>query len=154
MRVLCAASSLGWDAKKKHAEMFHRFSRFILVFQGPEPLAENLVAFSMFRFENEEEYCVLYCYELQVKEEMRGMGIGRCLMNVLECIGSEWRMQKLMLTVLKANKNAVKFYATVGFQIDASSPTNFGYKEDYEILSRVLEEEDFDFDEAPPNTNH
>lgn len=51
---------MGWDKKAKWAETFHKFSRFILVFQGPEPVASELVAFAMFRFETEDYDTVLY----------------------------------------------------------------------------------------------
>lgn len=51
---------MGWDKGEKWAEIFHKFSRFILVFQGSEPVASNLVAFTMFRFEMEDNYTVLY----------------------------------------------------------------------------------------------
>ena len=47
---------LGWDPKAKKQELFHSKSRFILVHSTD--LA--VLAFSMFRFEDEEDEVVLY----------------------------------------------------------------------------------------------
>jgi len=55
-----SASSMGWDAKKKHAEVFHRFSRFVCIFRGSEGLPHKLAGFSMFRFEHEDGEALLY----------------------------------------------------------------------------------------------
>ncbi|KAJ2931155.1 hypothetical protein H1R20_g5946, partial [Candolleomyces eurysporus] len=96
----------------------------------------------MFRFEYEDKECLLYCYELQVVEAMRGMAIGRSLMTMLASIGSAWGMEKLMLTVLKANETAVQFYKGIGFIPDESCPSKFEKEVDYEILSKRLPEED------------
>jgi ribosomal protein S18 acetylase RimI-like enzyme len=42
-------------------------------------------------------------YEIQISEAMRGMGVGRALMTMLEMIGSTWEMEKVKLTVLKGD---------------------------------------------------
>lgn len=49
---------LGWDPKAKKKELFHSKSRFILV--RPIDLTIPLLAFSMFRFEHEEDEDILY----------------------------------------------------------------------------------------------
>lgn len=134
-------SSFGWDPAVKLAELFDSLSRFILVHSE-----ERLVAFAMFRFEYEHYNNLLYCYELQVSSSSQRAGIGRLLLRWLESIGVAWEMDKLVLTVLKGNINAVEFYHSFGFQIDATSP---GYTVeddspndvddvDYEILSKEL----------------
>ena len=51
-------SSLGWDPKAKQKELFHSKSRFVLV-QSTD-LSIPLLAFSMFRFDDEENEVVLY----------------------------------------------------------------------------------------------
>ena len=52
------SSSLSWDPKVKKKELFHSNSRFILV--HPTDLTIPLLAFSMFRFDKEEDEVVLY----------------------------------------------------------------------------------------------
>jgi len=42
-------------------------------------------------------------YELQVEAEAKGKGVGRVLMDVLNRIGEELKMDKTMLTVFKGD---------------------------------------------------
>ncbi|KAG6911912.1 hypothetical protein DXG01_000159 [Tephrocybe rancida] len=134
-------SSFGWDPSSKQEELFNRLSRFILV-----DVADELAAFSMFRFEYEEKENILYCYDLQIRQAHQRTGMGKLLMRILERIGTAWSMEKVMLTVFKANGNAMKFYQASGFTMDESCP---GYVDesddpaaiedaDYEILSKLL----------------
>jgi hypothetical protein len=63
-------SSMGWDPPSKKQELFHRDSRFVLLRRSQakdslEHLHEELVpilAYSMFRFDMEDDECVLYWY--------------------------------------------------------------------------------------------
>jgi len=50
-------SSFGWNPSKKKREMFHKLGRFILV-RSKE--STQVVAFTSFRFEEEEEFGVVY----------------------------------------------------------------------------------------------
>ena len=50
-------SSFGWNPTKKKREMFHKLGRFILV-RSKE--SAKVVAFTSFRFEEEEEFVVVY----------------------------------------------------------------------------------------------
>jgi len=50
-------SSFGWNPTKKKRELFHKLARFILV-RSKE--SAKVVAFTSFRFEEEEEFCVVY----------------------------------------------------------------------------------------------
>lgn len=143
MKTLYETSSLGWNPAEKRKELFHTSSRFILAyrtkFASDSPGAKkNLVGFSMFRFECEDEEAVVYCYELQVCLDTRGLGLGRTLMGYLEAIGEVYEMEKTMLTVLKANENAVGFYNKYGFEVDPTSPSLHGEEVDYEILSKEI----------------
>ncbi|KAG0300660.1 N-alpha-acetyltransferase 40, partial [Dissophora globulifera] len=49
-------------------------------------------------------------FEVQVASGYQRRGIGAYLIGLLETIGREAQMEKVMLTVFKANKNAIKFY--------------------------------------------
>ena len=45
-------------------------------------------------------------------------------------------MKKVILTCFKMNIPAIQFYKKCGFKIDASSPTNYGNRDElYEIFS-------------------
>ncbi|KAL7285177.1 hypothetical protein PYCCODRAFT_1466974 [Trametes coccinea BRFM310] len=158
MRALTEASSFGWNPSKKKKELFHRSARYILVYAGQlGPQDEDTpapAAFSTFRFERDQGEDLLYCYELQVAEAFRSGGLGRFLVDKLTAIGKTYHMEKVMLTVLKNNETARRFYERTGFTLDPSSPdyassseeadpSRIGVDEyeercDYEILSKVL----------------
>ncbi len=92
-----------------------------MAYNGGDKSAEALVAYTMFRFEPgyEDEASVYWCarayghqneevtdrqnasYELQVLHGYRGLGLGRFLVDKLVIIGKHWRMEKILLTVLK-----------------------------------------------------
>ncbi|TFY83595.1 hypothetical protein EWM64_g425 [Hericium alpestre] len=77
----------------------------------------------MFRFDIEGDQNV-------VSPDVRRSGLGKALMQGLHGIGRRWGMQKIMLTVFKANEGAVKFYRATGFQVDPSSPGYVGEGEE------------------------
>ncbi|KAF9015226.1 acyl-CoA N-acyltransferase [Cyathus striatus] len=145
MRDLYSASSFGWDPSAKREELFDLSSRYVLVYHKESP--NRLAAFTMFRFEYEDRKNILYCYELQISRETQRNGLGKKLMTLLEQIALYWKMDKLMLTVFKANRDALKFYEAIGFTIDPTSPSQYLLEEvdkkesscydvDYEILSK------------------
>ncbi|KAJ7103461.1 acyl-CoA N-acyltransferase, partial [Mycena belliarum] len=133
MRPMYTASSFGWDPPHKKGELFDHLSRFILVY--PKDESRSLVAFTAFRFEFEEGQNILYCYDLQVSKKSQRHGLGRQLMNHLARIGAAFRLDKIMLTVFKANPRALMFYADFGFEVDPDSPGDED-EEDYKILSK------------------
>lgn len=124
------SSSFGWDPEAKRKELFHSLSRFILVH---EPDTDTLLAFTMLRFEVEEEEAVVYwqaihtafptyyyfltmlwcpqSYDVQVTKAAQGMGLGKELLKELAKIGNVYDMEKIMLTVLKGLLNLM-FYKT------------------------------------------
>ncbi|KAI8980654.1 acyl-CoA N-acyltransferase [Trametes punicea] len=157
MRSLVESSSFGWNPKKKRKELFHRNARFILVYDGDRAAqnggTDRPIAFSMFRFERDQGEDLLYCYELQVSQAFRRSGLGHFLVDKLTEIGKHYGMSKIMLTVLKGNIDARRFYSKAGFELDPTSPeyespseeleelSDNGDEEatyDYEILSKVL----------------
>ncbi|KAJ7254039.1 acyl-CoA N-acyltransferase [Mycena haematopus] len=137
MRTMYRGSSFGWHPPTKQKELFNRLSRFILVYAND---SDSLVAFTAFRFEFEDEDDdpnILYCYDLQVSKTSQRNGLGSALMNQLAKIGVDFGMDKIMLTVFKANTRALKFYTDFGFETDISSP-NDEDEEDYKLLCKSL----------------
>ncbi|KAL4260727.1 N-alpha-acetyltransferase 40 [Pleurotus pulmonarius] len=131
-----ASPSMGWYPDEKKNELFHRLSRFILAYDGDSAL----VAYTMFRFEFEEEKNLIYCYELQVSPNFKRQGLGRVLMEQVKVIGKKYDMDKIVLTVFKDNSEAVQFYEHSGFATDPSCPSHDGGDEslEYRILSLEL----------------
>ncbi|BEJ15547.1 hypothetical protein CspHIS471_0501520 [Cutaneotrichosporon sp. HIS471] len=118
---------------------------------------DDVVGFASFRFDTEdtmgsEDVEVVYCYELQLSEQARGMGLGAILMAELEGIGSRRGMTKSMLTCLANNTAALAFYAKAGYTPDEIDPTRIaeegGWEDvdsdgedrrpDYRILSKLV----------------
>ncbi|WAQ81815.1 hypothetical protein PtA15_2A127 [Puccinia triticina] len=151
MKQIYLKSSHGYKPKAKKRELFHPDSRFLLASTPDEGKSLLPVhGFLMWRFDFEECFSpeegmveVAYCYEIQLKPETRGKGLGKLLMEILERIGSSWAMKKLMLTVQTENENAVQFYRSLNFLPDEISPSQVEQPEgepkaDYEILSKTL----------------
>ena len=99
----------------------------------------SIVGYTVFRFEwddeEEPEYPVLYCYELQVCKTVQGHGIGRQLMSLLVQTADKLKLWKVLLTCFTVNTQALKFYREIGFDTDVNSPIANGVAADYEILS-------------------
>ena len=125
----------GWDMEAKMKEIFDPGAFFLLVHAADG----TLVAFSMFKFswddEEEPEFPVLFCYELQVSALFQGCRIGRRLMEIEKEISNKRNMWKVMLTCFKINSRALEFYKKIGFDVDVNSPSHHGAEADYEILS-------------------
>lgn len=163
-------SSWGLDLIEKSEEISHKKARFLMVFPTKNNNnnisdTENedngrshddthfdkadvdysqIAAFLNFRFcmddDETPEYAVLYVYEIHVQASYARRGIGKRLMALVEQMAASANMDKVMLTVFKANTLAMKFYLeALGYSIDKDSPSQCGNKSaDYEILSKEL----------------
>jgi ribosomal protein S18 acetylase RimI-like enzyme len=63
----------------------------------------------------------LYIYEIQVAASCAGCGLGRRLMTAAELIAASLpaeEVEKVSLTVFKANLSALRFYNKIGFGVD------------------------------------
>ncbi|KAF8928103.1 N-alpha-acetyltransferase 40 [Dissophora ornata] len=134
----------GWCREDKEDEMQDTASRYLIAFHNELP-----VGMVHFQFVEEETMTdrdaeVAYCFEIQVVPEYQRRGIGAYLIGLLEIIGRSAEMEKVMLTVFKANKNAIKFYTDqLQYQYDEISPCvcltrGRASRFDYEILSKAL----------------
>lgn len=101
---------MGWTPKIKQKDLNKVWARYLVaVNDKKEP-----VAYSMFRFDLDYGCSVLYCYEMQVDESSQRKGLGAFMMKALETVAKHWNMSKLVLTVLKNNEDAVRFYQRIG----------------------------------------
>ncbi|KAG8682883.1 hypothetical protein FRC11_014233 [Ceratobasidium sp. 423] len=106
-----------WNPKEKKEELFNELSRLVVV----QDDQGDVQAFSMFRFEAEKNYYgkmefLIYLYEIQVAEGLRGTGICRRTFTALESIAREFQAQLIMLTCFKCNTQALAIYEHFGYQ--------------------------------------
>lgn len=143
MGELYRVSSWGLDMTAKKEELCHRKARFLLLWSGEDTPSREVAAYVHYRFcfddDERPDYAVLYCYEIQVQKAYQRRRVGRALMQLLEEVGRETNMSKVMLTVFFKNAEALKFYQEgMGYTVDESSPSQYKEAADYEILSKVL----------------
>ncbi|EKX73246.1 conserved hypothetical protein [Theileria equi strain WA] len=124
----------GWNDKKKLGELKYHKTHILIV--SKEDL--EIIGFASYRFlimrEQQPPTPVCYIYELQIKDEYRGQGLGRFLVQLLEIIAKYTLCKKLMCTVLKANHRALKFYRErCHFSNDESDPNS-----SYHVLKGIL----------------
>lgn len=128
-------SSWGWDENKKKEELTDENAKFLIARNSDG----KILGFSHFRFEVEINHPVLYCYELQVAEEIHKKGVGKYLMRILFLIAFKFKLIKVMVTVFTHNKPALDFYKkSLGFRRDETCP----YEEEdkcYEILCQCID---------------
>ena len=146
MGELYRVSTWGLNLQEKADEFRHRKARFLLVWamgEGDEGAKESLAAFCHYRFcfddEERPDWAVLYVYELQVAKGFQRKNIGLGLQHVLEEVGRQAQMAKIMLTVFHNNPNAQRFYRDkCGYKVDETDPSNYKERADYIILSKNL----------------
>lgn len=118
------ASSIGWLPSKKRKEMRLPDMRYLLV----KSVAENTVGggevegFLSFMLTYEDGYEVVYCYEIHLKPVLRGNGVGKQLIGMMEEVGRKAEVAKAMLTVFVENEGALRFYEKLGYEEDEFSP--------------------------------
>lgn len=80
---------------------------------------------------------IAFSYELQIEPDHRGKGLGKYMMKILEQCAQYWKMEKIVLTVLKNNDSARNFFRNIGYTVDITSPHS-SEMVDYEILSKII----------------
>lgn len=77
MRQIYETCGWGWRPTEKRNELFHFLSRIYFIY---DEAAKRIAGYAVFRYEfddeEEPEYLVLYCYELQVRPEYKRQGLG------------------------------------------------------------------------------
>ena len=74
----------------------------------------EILGFLSFMLTVEDDYPVIYCYEIHLSPSTRGCGLGKHLMGLIEEIGGKVGVEKAMLTVFLRNNVGMKFYERIG----------------------------------------
>ncbi|KFM77973.1 N-alpha-acetyltransferase 40, partial [Stegodyphus mimosarum] len=128
-------SDWGWSDTAKRDELTDESARYLLA----KDANEKIIGFSHFRFDIEESYPILYCYELQIDPEFQRKGLGQHIMNVLFVIAHNFRLVKIVLTVFKHNIAGLNFYMkSMAFRHDETCPKEEEGK-CYVILSKFVD---------------
>lgn len=152
-------SSRGWKPQAKKEEMNDPNMKY-LIFRGTrreefkyqqchehDALAKRSAptAFLSFMITVEDEYFVLYIYEIHLSPKCARKGIGSHLMKLVETIAHRIGVSKVMLTVFTSNTSAEAFYRSLGYDEDEFSPPPRKFRggktkrPDYIIMSKPAE---------------
>jgi ribosomal protein S18 acetylase RimI-like enzyme len=82
-----------------------------------------MAGFCNYRFVVEDDWVVLYVYELQVSEKHRRKGLGKGLLQLAEALAKETAMDGVCLTALKGNIPAMKFYQKLEYVAASFDPS-------------------------------
>lgn len=148
---------LPWSKKLKISELEDPKTRVIVM---AEPSTEKPVAFVSYQMGTGTDPLFaddlephLYIYELHVAKGFRGLGLGTCLVKMIEAFGGvnreKEKCRKIMLTAFKPLKNnrmyrsPIEFYLRHGYKLDPTSPSQClkardAAAYDYEIMSKDL----------------
>lgn len=81
---------------------------------GPEKEVEGFVSFMP---THEDGISCLYIYEIHLSPELRGCGLGRHAIEMVEGIAENIGVEKVMLTCFVRNKKAKSFYEKLGYHV-------------------------------------
>lgn len=110
MKQMYEQSDWGWNWITKQNELTESTAWYLIAtFDGKH------IGFSHFRFDIDNGVEVLYCYELQLEQTARRKGLGCFMMQALESMAFQNKMQKVVLTVFKHNPAAIPFFHTLGY---------------------------------------
>ncbi|KAL7677876.1 hypothetical protein ACOME3_004108 [Neoechinorhynchus agilis] len=110
MEAMYRSSSFGWKVDHKKKELFHKESKYFLVFQQ-----QVLIGFVHFRLDLDDGRDVLYLYEIQISSDCRRFGLGRLLIDLIGSIALSTGKELIMLTVFKMNHQARRFFESMGY---------------------------------------
>ncbi|KAK0648878.1 hypothetical protein B0T16DRAFT_409021 [Cercophora newfieldiana] len=133
-------SAAKWRPSKKLKEMKSPELRYILV-RHPTTLA--IRGFTSLMPTYEEGQPVVYCYEIHLKDELKGTGLAALLMSFHTTVAKAIPpITKVMLTCFLSNQRGLNFYKKLGFETDDISPVprNLRFAKvftpDYVIMSK------------------
>ncbi|CAF0707703.1 unnamed protein product [Brachionus calyciflorus] len=140
MKTIYEKSKSGWNKKEKLQELFDERAYYILVYNLDSP-----IGYCHYRFDMDFDNEVIYCYELQIEDKFRRFGLGKFMMDILECLCENLELEKVMLTVSKYNQTGLKFFKEkMKYTLDETDLNDDDPSVDYEILSKVFWEDEED----------
>jgi len=77
-------------------------------------------------------------YEIQIDEKFKSLHLGTHFMRTLEVLAAKTGMSMIVLTVLKHNPAATRFFGRLGYEHDESNFDDSD-KLEYEILSKKVQ---------------
>lgn len=113
--------TIGWDTEFKRTELSQPQMHYYIVKDN----TNRICAFCSYTEEygtEVEDAWIVYCYELQVRKDAQGKGLGGMLMEKLEARARTLQAKKVMLTCFCMNKIALNFYTHRGYKTDETSP--------------------------------
>lgn len=117
------SSEIGWSRSGKWKEMSHPAMKYLLLVESESSdSSQALGGFTSFMITEEDGYFVAYCYEIHLSPALQGRAVGKQLMDLIEAIGREVGVDKVMLTVFKSNQAATKAYHRWNYVLDQFSP--------------------------------
>ncbi|KAK0724699.1 acyl-CoA N-acyltransferase [Lasiosphaeris hirsuta] len=148
------SSAARWHPAKKLKEMASPDLRYILV---RDQETHTIRGFTSLMPTYEEGQPVIYCYEIHLKPELQGTGLGSLLMSFHTTVAANIPIvTKVMLTCFLANQRGVAFYSRLGFEKDEISPVprklRYGkvFTPDYVIMSKRVRSDEPEDDSKPP----
>ncbi|KAG5928447.1 hypothetical protein E4U42_000651 [Claviceps africana] len=127
-------SSVGWHPRAKQNEMREPEMRYILVLRQ-----ERVCGFMSFMPSHDSGQAVLFCYEIHLRAELKGSGLGKQLMRLFLEAGDRMDgVSKVMLQCFVSNTHARMFYERVGFEVDDSSPRERKLRDGRVVLPSYL----------------
>lgn len=133
-------SKAGWKPRSKRKEMKLLDLKYLLVKRD-----NRVEGFLSLMPTYEDDYPVIYCYEVHLSPALQRSGLGTILMKHLEFIGSKVPgAAKIMLTCFLRNQAGISFYEKLGYSRDEFSPLpqvlrdGTKVESDYIILSKAM----------------
>ena len=137
------ASSIGWHPQRKRREMLDKDMRYVIVRRAGSDFNLPIEGFISFMFTYEAGKPVVYIYEIHLRKDARGCGLGKHLLNLVHRMGAKAGVEESMLTVFKSNASTLEWYFRAGYAVDDCSPPDKRLRgektveSDYLILSKT-----------------
>ncbi|KAK0713907.1 acyl-CoA N-acyltransferase [Lasiosphaeria miniovina] len=135
-------SAGNWHPENKLAEMRSPELRYVLV---KDCDTATVCGFTSLMPTFEAGQPVIYCYEIHLKPEVQGTGLGSLLMSFHTTVAASLPpVTKVMLTCFLSNQRGLDFYKKLGFEVDDISPgprnlrSGKVFNPDYVIMSKAV----------------
>jgi GNAT superfamily N-acetyltransferase len=126
----------GWEGDEKAAELYDSSARFLFAVPDVDP--PEPFGFVHYRFELDRTETALYIYDIHVRDDVMGKGLGKALLQTLEFLALKLRLDAVIVTILKANTQGMGFFGHMKYVQHASSPSVQDPESAHEYHQEVL----------------